>query len=272
MPETQATETEPTALVPLGKSLNACRVSCGTGMRGRPGRRTNQTELGRERFEALLNYAYDSGIRQFDMADMYGTHRYVGRVLKGKPREDIQLVTKIWPHPGWLQEDERPSADVLVKRFLEELQTDYIDVVQIHGQSNPDWNVREREQMDALAKLKEAGVIRAHGLSVHSVAALETAAEEPWVDVVHVRVNPFERNTDPMEVVVPLMEKIHSAGKGIIAMKLCGEGAFDLEQRRETLAYVMGLGCVDCMTVGFEKPEEIDEFLSNVKEQLAAKS
>jgi len=263
---------DPLAIVPLGKTLNACRISCGTGMRGRPGRQTNQTLLGKKTFEALLGYAYDKGIRQFDMADMYGTHPYVGRALKDKPRGDIQLVTKIWTHPGWLQEDERPLADVLVKRFLEELRTDYIDVVQIHGQSRPDWNLRERRQMEALDRLKADGLIRAHGLSVHSIPALKTAAEEPWVDVVHVRINPFERNTDPMAETVPLLKRIHDAGKGVIGMKLIGEGAFDAGKRRETLDFVMGLGTVDCMTVGFEKPEEIDEFISSIQSQLNSRA
>ena len=55
----------PTATVPLGEALKACRISCGTGMSGGM-RQTNQTRLGKEKFEALLNYAYDHGIRQFD--------------------------------------------------------------------------------------------------------------------------------------------------------------------------------------------------------------
>ena len=261
-------EADPTAVVPLGRALGACRISFGTGMRGRPGRQTNQTLLGKERFEALLNYGYDRGIRQFDMADMYGSHPYVGRALKGKPRDEVQLVTKIWNHPGWIPEKERPLADVLVKRFLKELQTDYLDVVQIHGQSRPDWNALEQRQMEALAKLKEEGLIRAHGVSLHSVAATKTAAQEPWVDVVHLRVNPFGQNTDPMEEIVPLLKQIHEAGKGVIGMKLIGEGAFDAKQRREALAFVMGLGYVDCMTVGFEREEEIDAFLASVRERL----
>ena len=264
-------DVNPTATVPLGKTLKACRISCGTGMRG-GGRQTNQTRLGKEKFEALLNYAYDHGIRQFDMADMYGTHEYVGRVLKSKPREDVQLVTKMWTRPGGIPEKERLPADVLVKRFLKELQTDYIDVLQIHCMSQPDWNIRERRQMDAMEQLKAEGLIRAHGVSIHSIPALKTAAEEPWVDVIHARVNPFGMRTDgPMEEVVPILNKIHAAGKGIIGMKLIGEGTFDAEQRKETLKFVMDLDCVDCMIVGFEKPEEIDVFLSSVRERLAAR-
>ncbi len=264
--------TDPFAIVPLGKTLKACRISCGTGMRG-GGRQTNQTRMGKEKFEALLNYAYDQGIRQFDLADMYGTHPYVGRVLKNKPRDEVQLVTKIWVRRGGLPEKERPLADVLVKRFLKELQTDYIDVVQIHCMDKPDWTTERREQMDALEKLKEEGLIRAHGVSIHSVAAMKAAVEDPWVDVIHARVNPFGKSVDgSMDEIVPLLKKGHAAGKGIIGMKLIGEGTFDPQRRKESLEFVMGLGCVDSMTVGFEKAEQIDEFKANVKERLAAQA
>jgi len=263
-------DADPTVLVPLGKALKACRISCGTGMRG-GGRQTNQTRLGKEKFEALLNYACEKGIRQFDMGDMYGTHPYVGRVLKNKPREDYQLVTKIWTRPGGLPEPERPLADVLLKRFLKELQTDYIDVVQIHCMTDPKWTTNERPQMDALEKLKQQGLIRAHGVSIHSIPAMKAAVEDPWVDVIHARVNPYGMRTDgPMEEVVPLLKKAHAAGKGIIGMKLIGEGTFDSQQRKKALKFVMDLGCVDCMTVGFEKPEHIDEFLANVRQRLVA--
>jgi len=265
-------DVDPTAVVPLGRHLKACRISCGTGMAG-GGRQTNQTRLGKEKFEALLRYAYEQGIRQFDMADMYGTHPYVGRVLKGKPRDQVQLVSKIWTHRGGLPERERPLADVLVKRFLKELQADYIDVLQIHCMMRGDWPRQQRRQMDAMAKLKEKGLIRAHGVSIHTLPALEAAAKEPWVDVVHAGINPFgHRTAGPAEKVVPLLKKIRAAGKGIIGMKLIGEGKFDPGQRKKTLKFVMDLGCVDALTVGFEKHEHIDEFRANVRQRLAAQA
>lgn len=267
-----AADVDPNGLVPLGKTLKVCRISCGTGMGG-GGRQTNQTRLGKEKFEALLNHAYDQGIRHFDMADMYGTHPYVGRVLKDKPREKITLVSKIWTRRGGLPERERPLADVLVKRFLEELQTDYIDVLQIHCMDRPDWPTQQRRQMDVMEGLKEQGLIRAHGVSIHSIPALQAAAEEPWVDVIHARVNPYGYRTDgPMEKVLPILKKAHAAGKGIIGMKLIGEGTFDLAKRKKTLQFVMDLGCVDALTVGFEQPEQIDEFKAHVRQRLVARA
>ena len=116
-------------------------------------------------------------------------------------------------------------------------------------------------------------MIRAHGVSIHSLAALERVVDEPWVDVVHARVNPYAARTDgPMEKVVPILQRIHAAGKGIIGMKLVGEGTFDAEKREKTLKYVMGLGCVDAMVVGFEKIEHIDEFKGGVQRALVVKT
>ena len=102
---------------------------------------------------------------------------------------------------------------------------------------------------------------------------MKAAADEPWVDVVHVRINPYGHRTDgPMEEVVPVLKKIHAAGKGMIGMKLIGEGQFDPEKRKKTLDFVMGLGVIDAMTVGFMNAAEIDEFKSAVAERLAARA
>ena len=102
---------------------------------------------------------------------------------------------------------------------------------------------------------------------------MEAAVEEPWVDVIHARINPFGRATDgPMEKVVPLLKKMHDAGKGVIGMKVAGEGRIDAAQRKESLAYVLEQGCVDAMTVGFEATEHMDEFLANCREALQPKA
>ena len=267
-----APDVNPTALVPLGKTLKCCRIGAGTGMNG-GGRQTNQTRMGKEKFEALLGYSYDQGIRLFDAADLYGTHPYVGRVMKSKPRDSFQLVSKIWVRPGGLPEKERPPADVLVKRFLKEFQTDYIDILQIHCMTKPDWTTQQRRQMDVMEKLKQQGLIRAHGVSCHSLAALETAAEDPWVDVIHARINQYGRQMDDTPAkVVPVLKKAHANGKGIIGMKLVGEGTFDAAERKKSIRWVMDLGCVDVLIVGFEKSAEIDEFKSNVQGVLVAQA
>jgi len=265
-----AVEPDPTALVPLGRSLRVCRVGAGTGMRG-GGRQTNQTRLGRERLLALLRYEYDQALRLFDCADLYGTHPYLAEALKDKPRDSYQIVSKMWLLRGGIPEPERPDADVCVARFLKELQTDYIDLVQFHCMSSPKWPEEFRRQMDILEKLKAKGTIRAHGVSCHSLAALKAAAAEPWVDVIHARINPFRAVTDgPMEEVLPVLKAAHDAGKGIIGMKIVGEGRFNAGQLAESIKFALGSGVVDVMIAGFESNAQVDQFKSLVRAQLAA--
>jgi len=263
--------TDPFQRVLLGDTgITVSLIGAGTGMRGY-NRESNQTRLGAEAFESLLRYAYDRGVRLFDCADIYGTHAYVARALADKPREEYALVSKIWFHQGGVPEPERPDADVVVDRFRKELNTDYLDVVQIHCQSNGAWCDEHKRQMDILRGLKERGVIRAHGASIHSLDALRACADSDWVDTVHTRVNAYGDAMDgPPEEVSPVVASIHERGKGVIAMKLIGEGRYrdDPAKRDESIRYVLGLGCVDTMIVGFERPEEIDDFANRVEATL----
>jgi len=260
---------DPFEKVPLGKTkVRVSRVGFGTGMRG-GNRQSNQTRLGKEVFEKLLREAYDRGVRFFDMADMYGTHPFVADALSKYPRDSYALQTKIWVRPGGIPEKERPDADVVVERFLKELKTDYIDMVLIHCMTDRDWPDKQRRQMDILAKLKEKGLIRAHGISIHSFAALETAAAEPWVDTFNVRINAYGQNMDDKDVnkVAEVVRKAHAAGKGAVGMKLIGEGKFrdDDEKRNESAKFVLNTKAVDTLAVGFEKIEEIDDYAARVK-------
>jgi len=261
---------DPTAIVPLGKHLKASRIGIGFGMRGY-NRQSNLSRRGLDHAERVVRYAYDVGIRFFDNADLYGSHEYVAKALRGKPRDSYVLSTKVWFHPTGLPEKERPDADVAVKRFLKELETDYIDLVQIHCMMNGEWTQTMRRQMDLLEELKEKGLIKAHGGSCHAVSALEAAAQSDWVDVVHARINHLgTKMDDKPEVVVPVLKRIHDAGKGVVGMKIIGEGAFrnDPELRDRSIEFALRSGCVDVMIVGFEIPEEIDDFKQRVAAAL----
>jgi aryl-alcohol dehydrogenase-like predicted oxidoreductase len=258
----------PYEMVPLGKTgLKVSRVCIGTGMRG-GSRASNQTRLGRETFQTLLQSAYERGVRMFDLADLYGTHPYLIPALKGIPRKDFTIATKIWWNKGGIPDAERPDADVVIARFLKEIQTDYIDLVLLHCVTSGKWPEELRKQMDILSKLKEKGQIRALGVSCHSLAALEAAAAEPWVESVHARINHTGASMDGKpELVVPVLKKIRDAGKGVVGMKLIGEGLYrnSDELRNAAIKFVLGLGCVDVLNVGFESIAEVDDFAMRVR-------
>jgi len=135
-----------------------------------------------------------------------------------------------------------------------------------------DWTDRHKRQMDILEDLKAKKLIRAHGVSVHSLDAMEAAAESPWVDVIHVRINPYGEsmdNRDPNQI-IPVIEKMHNSGKGIIGMKLIGGGKLrnDPEKIDASLKFVLGLDAVDMIIVGFEEAEQIDNYINRMKKAL----
>jgi len=268
-----ADPTDPFQPVTLGKTgVKVSLIGAGTGMRG-GNRQSNMTRLGKEKFEALLNHEYQQGIRYFDCADIYGTHPFVASAFKSTPRDKYVIGSKIWVQGGGIPEKERPDANIVVDRFRKELNTDYIDLVQIHCMGDPKWTDQQKKQMDIMEDLKAKNIIRAHGVSIHcrpnDFGALEACAASPWVDVVHVRINPFGDSMDNKDpnVIAPLIKKIHDAGKGVIGMKIVGEGRYrnDPAKRDASIKYVLGLGCVDMMIVGFEKPEEVDDFAARTK-------
>jgi aryl-alcohol dehydrogenase-like predicted oxidoreductase len=262
----------PVQKIKLGKSgIETSLIGIGTGVHA--GNRTSYlTKQDKLKSLALLQHTYDSGIRNFDCADSYGTHGLVAEALAKKNREEYTLTTKIWVRGGGIPEPERPDANVVIDRFRKELKTDYIDLVQIHCMVDENWTETQKKQMDILENLKVKGIIRAHGVSVHSLDAMKDAVKSPWVDVIHVRINPYGMamdKPDPKEV-VEVIQQLHKAGKGVIGMKLVGDGKLrnDSQKIDDSLRFVLGLGCVDMMIVGFEETEQIDNYISRVEKSL----
>jgi aryl-alcohol dehydrogenase-like predicted oxidoreductase len=196
------------------------------------------------------------------------------QILQGIPRDNYTLSSKIWVSQGGIPEPERPDADIVVERFRKELNTDYLDIVQIHCMTDPQWTDKQKKQMDILENLKAKNIIRAHGVSVHSLEAMEAALNSSWVDIIHVRVNPYGDSMDKKDpsLVIPVIEKLHKSGKGVIGMKLIGNGKFrdDSDKINASLKYVLGLGFVDMIIVGFELPEQIDNYVARVENTLKA--
>jgi myo-inositol catabolism protein IolS len=264
---------DPFQLVTLGQSgLKTTLLGMGTGYSGY-NKSSNITRAGRETAIALIRYAYESGIRFFDCADAYGTHPHTMEALKDFPRESYTLCSKILVSRSGVTSPENPDADIVVDRFRKELNTDYIDLIQIHLMTSGKWTDEQKKQMDILETLKAKKIIRAHGVSVHSLDAMRAAAASPWVDVIHCRINPFGvsmDSSDPGEV-VPVIEQMHKSGKGIIGMKLIGNGSYrdDSEKIDQTISFVLGLGSVDVIIIGFEFPQQIDNFVSRMRNSVS---
>jgi len=262
----------PLQKIKLGKSgVETSLLGIGTGVHA--GNRTSfLTKQDKQKSLALIEHAYNRGIRNFDCADTYGTHGIIAEALAKKNRENYTLTSKIWVRGGGIPEPERPDANIVVDRFRKELKTDYIDLVQIHCMTDANWTEKYKKQMDILENLKAKKIIRAHGVSVHSLEAMEASISSQWVDVIHVRINPYGEAMDKKDpnLVIPVIKKLHNAGKGVIGMKLIGNGTFrnDSEKIDASLKYALELGTVDVITIGFEKPEQIDNYLQRIRKTV----
>ena len=241
---------------PLGKTGLSCSLlGIGTGTHGRNGT-TDQTRLPKEELVSLLEYAYSKGITFLDMADMYGSHPHVREALKRSvPRDKVMLLTKTWS-----RKPEEVGADI--ERFRSELDTDVLDVVLLHclRGGEDDWPEKHKAAMDVMADAKAKGAIRAHGVSCHNLEALRRAAETDWVDVALVRINPHGLNMDgTVDDVVPIIQKLHDNGKGVLGMKILAEGVpRGIDDIPKSLEFVTGLGTVDAMTIGFMDTQQLD--------------
>lgn len=263
---------DPLQKVSLGKSgISTTLLGVGTGVHATD-RGSFLTKQEKNKSLAMLRYAYERGFRNFDLADTYGTHGLMSEVLPFMNREELTITSKIWVRRGGIPEAARPDANIVVDRFRKELKTDYIDLMQIHCMVDTDWTDSQKRQMDILENLKSKGIIKAHGVSVHSLDAMKAAVKSPWVDVIHVRINPYGIAMDKPEPeeVVKVIQQLHDSGKGVIGMKLIGNGKLtgDSEKIDNTLRFVIGLKTVDMMIIGFESKAQIDNYLARVEKVL----
>jgi 2,5-diketo-D-gluconate reductase B len=119
-----------------------------------------------------IKTALKIGYRHIDTAQFYNNEEEVGRAIKesGVDRHAIFLTTKIWP--------ENLKKDDVQKSFaesLKKLQTDYVDLLLIHW---PNPQVELKETLDAMQALKDAGQVKAIGVSNFPVALMKQAVEE----------------------------------------------------------------------------------------------
>jgi aryl-alcohol dehydrogenase-like predicted oxidoreductase len=136
--------------------------------------------------EAALHAALDAGVSFLDTADVYGSgrsERLIARVLKERGHGDVTVATKagrgLNPHVA-----EAYTADALtrfVEDSLERLQTDVLDLVQLHC---PPTEVFYRpEVFEALDRMVEAGKLKHYGVSVEKVEEAIKALEYPIASV-----------------------------------------------------------------------------------------
>lgn len=149
----------------------------------------------------IVHAAIDNGINLFDIAPVYGYGRaetILGKALKeGGKRSKVLIATKC----GLLWNEKHETRNNLTKKSilkeiddsLRRLQTDYVDIYQLHW---PDYNTPIEETVSALEEIKKAGKIRYVGLSNFAQKDVEKFMSMIEINAQQSLYNMLERNTD----------------------------------------------------------------------------
>lgn len=259
-----------TDVVTLGRSgVKVTRLAFGTGSFSG----AVQRGLGQDDFTRLVRHAYDSGIRFFETAESYGEmHKMLGVALKGLPRDSYQLMSKVTTRNAV---DPQEKFDEL-RRLAN---TEYFDIMLLHWQHTSTWPADTARWQEGILEAQSRKAIISHGASVHGLPALRQVPGFNWLDVAMIRVNHTGKSMDAEDYmtqgagnvpeVVTHVHEVRKQGMGVIAMKLCGEGTFGPEDRQKAMRFAFRNAGVDCVTVGYKSPAEIDEAIENLNLALA---
>src|ERR1700761_7805846 len=202
----------------------------------------------------IVHRAVDGGITFYDCCWEYNRGKsedWLGKGLRGR-RDRAFLMTKVCSHGR-----DASLAMQMLEQSLRRLQTDHLDLWQIHGvtfQNDPDLFIRTNGAAEALQKAKQQGKVRFVGFSGHKdpdihLAMLNTGF--PF-DAVQMPLNPFDANFFSFEKKV--LPVLHSKGIAPLGMKpICGhgepvqKGVFTAEQM---LRYAMSLPVATTITGG----------------------
>lgn len=178
---------------PLGNSGIEVSV-VGFGAWGIGGRTPGATSYGETDDDMSLNAlaeALDRGITFYDTANVYGdghSEELIGTCFKGR-RDRVVIATKAGILPSFKGYDFSPAAlRASVEGSLRRLQTDYVDVLQLHN-VEPAIVLNQSEISDLLGSLVREGKVRAYGFSTPSPQDAIALLAVPHIDCVQVNLN-----------------------------------------------------------------------------------
>ncbi|HXV84269.1 MAG TPA: aldo/keto reductase [Candidatus Binatia bacterium] len=178
----------------------------------------------------LLNEGLDVGVNTIDTAECYAASEELIGEAVGKRRKDYFLLTKCGHENGWSYPDWRPESLLRsIQRSLKRLQTDHVDLIQLHSCSEAE--LRKGTVIDTLKRARDDGYARFIGYSGDGRAALY-AIECGEFDTLQTSVNIADQG--PLDLFLPLAEKRKI---GVIAKRPVANVAWHNGNRPPTDAY-----------------------------------
>jgi aryl-alcohol dehydrogenase-like predicted oxidoreductase len=209
---------------------------------------------------ATIRQALDRGINIIDTAPVYGfgvSEEVVGKALKqyGK-RDQVIIATKVglsWKDGKVFRDARKETIFNEIEASLKRLQTDYIDLYQVHW---PDPLTPISETAQALNSLLKAGKIRSIGVSNFSVEQIKEFKKSAPLHALQSPYNLFERSIEKNELPFCITQKIMTLGygplcRGLLSGKMNKEKHFSgddlrkIDPKFQEPRFSQYLACVD---------------------------
>jgi predicted aldo/keto reductase-like oxidoreductase len=175
----------------------------------------------------------EKGVNFWDTAEGYGSHPHIGAALKHIDRSEVVIQTKLG-HKDYALTKER------LDKALKDLNTDYVDVLLLHGVNSPGDLQRREGALKAMLEAKAAGKVRHVGCSTHIYTGpvMDAVTDCAEMEVILCTVNKtgimlegsiMDENTrvpetPTLEAHVEQVKRAFAAGKGISIMKIIAQG------------------------------------------------
>ncbi|MGE5543837.1 MAG: aldo/keto reductase [Bacillota bacterium] len=199
----------------------------------------------------VISYALEKGINFLDTAESYGTYPYIREALATRRSKPV-ITSKSYAYT-WQGMKES------VERALDEMGLTTIDIFMLHEQENEKTLEGHREALEYLIKAKQQGLVKAIGISTHSVAGVMAAADHPVIEVIHPLINQggigiMDGTPTTMGAAI---QYARLRGKGLYAMKALGGGNL-INRAYSAFQYVRNIPGLASVAVGMKSRDEVD--------------
>jgi aryl-alcohol dehydrogenase-like predicted oxidoreductase len=210
-----------------------------------------QRDMTPEEGSPVISRALDLGVDFIDTAQAYRTYEHVAGALKGRKEKPV-IATKSHARTY----DEMKAA---VEEAFEVMGLERLDIFLFHLTRSEDDYLERAGAIDCLMEYKEKGLIRALGVSTHTLEGMMPAFNHDELEIALPCINRkgLGINDVSLEEFLPALRRLRAMGKGVYAMKPLGGGHLFTDVVN-SLNFVRNLDAVDSAAVGMKSIAEVE--------------
>jgi len=198
----------------------------------------------------VILFAMEMGVNFIDTAEFYNNYQYINKALK-KVKSELIISTKSYAYTY-------KGMKKSVEKARKETGKDVIDIFMLHEQETKLTLKGHREALEYLVDARAKGIIKAIGVSTHTVEVVNAAANMQEIEVIHPIINYRglgikDGNLHDMEKAI---NNAYNNGKGIYAMKALGGGNL-INSKNKAFSYVLSFPYLHSIAVGMKSRDEV---------------